>query len=130
MKYMKNLTVSQRIAFGLSLCGVVLHSYTAFVQGAPEINTFLIGLWLWSMLPYAIWFFVARKPTLAPLAIGALALCLPADAAMFYQVFVKPTSSTAALGLLFIPLWNLILIGPAGALIVGIARWGYRKLKA
>ncbi len=126
---MNESSASQRIAFGLSLCGVLLHSYTAFVQVGPEINTFVIGLWLWSMLPYAIWFFVARKSALAPLAIGAQVLCLTADAMMFYQVFVRPTSSTAALGLLFIPLWNLLLIGPAGALIVGVARWGHRKLK-
>jgi hypothetical protein len=39
---------------------------------------------------------------------------------MHYVVFVQPTGSTAALGLLFMPLWNLLLLGPIGLLVV----WG------
>lgn len=46
---------------------------------------------------------------------------LAADVFMHYSVFVAPKGSTAALGLLFMPLWNLLLIGPAGALLCWLA---------
>ena len=34
-----------------------------------------------------------------------------------YSVFIAPTSSTAALNLIWIPFWNLILICPIGLLV-------------
>ena len=37
--------------------------------------------------------------------------------AAFYSAFIHPTSSTAALGLLFMPLWNLLFFAPVGALL-------------
>ena len=39
------------------------------------------------------------------------------DAGSFYSVFLSPHSSTAALGYIFVPLWNLVVFVPLGGLI-------------
>lgn len=104
----------------LALCGVgvALHVYTALfkAEGGVGAIAFLVGLFLWSCMPYAIAAALAwrRKPVLG---LGAAAACLAADLFMHYNVFIAPKGSTAALGLLFMPLWNLLAIGPAGALL-------------
>ena len=49
----------------------------------------------------------------AGFAFGALA----GDMFMHYSAFINPKGSTAALGLLSMPLWNLALLGPMGTLV-------------
>ena len=104
----------------LALCGagVALHLYTAVfkAEGGLGAVAFLIGLLLWSCTPYAIAALLARGRH-AVWGLGAAAACLAADLFMHYSVFVAPKGSTAALGLLFMPLWNLLVVGPAGALL-------------
>lgn len=104
----------------LALCGagVALHLYTAVfkAEGGLGAVAFLIGLLLWSCTPYAIAAVLARGRH-AVWGLGAAAACLAADLFMHYTVFVAPKGSTAALGLLFMPLWNLLVVGPAGALL-------------
>ncbi|MDP3227225.1 MAG: hypothetical protein Q8N13_04520 [Acidovorax sp.] len=108
----------------LSLCaaGVALHLYTAFfkAEGGTGAAAFLIGLFLWSCTPYAIAAVLAWSRW-AAWGLGAAAACLAADVFVHYTVFVAPKGSTAALGLLFMPLWNLVAIGPAGASLFWLA---------
>lgn len=108
----------------LTLCsaGVALHLYTALfkAEGGSGAIAFLIGLLLWSSAPYAIAAVLARGRHVV-WALGAAAACLAADLFMHYTVFFAPKGSTAALGLLFMPLWNLVVIGPAGALLCWLA---------
>ena len=52
--------------------------------------------------------------------LGGAAASLLADIYMHYSVFVAPKGSTAALGLLALPIWNLLVIGPAGAVLLWI----------
>lgn len=113
-------------AFTFICCsiGVLLHLYTALFEADGGLNLFLIGLLLWSCLPYAAWALCARWPASQTFALGAAAASLAADGFMHYSVFIAPGSSTAAIGLLFMPMWNLIAIGPA----VGMAVWGVERL--
>jgi hypothetical protein len=110
------------ITLALSGAGVVLHLYTVFfkAEGGMDAIAFLIGLLLWSCTPYAIAALLARGRH-AVWGLGAATACLVADGFMHYSVFIAPEGSTAALGLLFMPLWNLLVIGPVGALLFWLA---------
>ena len=102
------------------MAGVALHLYTATFQAEGGPSLFLVGLFLWSCAPYAVslvLLLLARKPVLA---MGYGATSLGFDIYTFVTVFVRPSSSTAALGLIAIPFWNLVLFGPAGALIAWV----------
>ena len=103
------------IAFGLVLHSYIL-AYGLKNSGQAGVS-FSMGLWLLSIAPYLIaaslvWFF--RRPHAG---LGAVTMPPFLDAGMFYSVFIHPSSSTAALGLLFMPLWNLFVFLPLGALI-------------
>src|SRR5262245_3901552 len=107
----------RKLAFLLIGCGVLLHAYTAFFKAEGPFSGFLLGLMLWSWLPYigsAVLLLVWKN---AHVAFGAALFALGADMVAFYSAFINPTSSTAALGLLFMPLWNLLLFAPVGALL-------------
>ena len=114
------------LANALIAFGVALHSYT-LLYGLKNSSSgnygFSMALWLLSISPYAIagsfvWFF--RKPYAA---VGALVLPSIMDAGTFYSVLINPRGSTAALALLFAPLWNLFLFLLIGALI----GWWYER---
>lgn len=115
----------------LVLCGagVALHLYTVIFKAAGGEGVgayaFLIGLLFFASAPYAVAAWLARGRRVV-WGLGVAAACLVADLYMHYSVFVAPAGSTAALGLLFMPLWNLLAIGPAGALLAGIVHWALR----
>ncbi|HSC81682.1 MAG TPA: hypothetical protein VLC08_15090 [Chitinolyticbacter sp.] len=107
------------------LSGVLLHLYSLLFLASGGPNLFIATLFAWACLPYAV---AALLPKLRqPSAIGAgyAMAALTGDLYMHYAVFLRPQSSTAALGLLLMPLWNLVLIGPIGAVIA----WGWRRLR-
>jgi hypothetical protein len=107
--------------------GAVLHVCTTFRSGGKELDfegaAFLGGLLLWSCLPYVIWTSLAVIKEHSAMALGAATGTLGFDLYMHYGVFIAPTSSTAALGLLFAPFWNLVLFGPLGAAIEWPLSW-------
>ena len=108
--------------------GVLLHAYTVLFLAEGAFGFFQIGIFFWSCLPYAICVVMWKYGWTAPAAFGAT-FAGAADLWMHYQVFVAPRGSTAALGLLFMPLWNLFIVVPLGALLgswIG-KRWGRRK---
>jgi hypothetical protein len=112
------------LAFGFIACGILLHGYTAFFEAEGPFNGFLLRLLLTSWLPYAVcgaMLLTLRKPHAA---LGGALTTLAADLWAFYSAFINPQGSTSALVLLFMPLWNLLLITPVG-LITGwlISRW-------
>jgi len=100
-------------AFGLTLAAVLLHVYEQFAKSAAPS----IGWLLWAMLPYALCLAVlARSRSGLPATLGAL-VALAWDLNAYYDVFVHPTSSTAALAMIFVPLWSTIVFVPAAMLI-------------
>ena len=113
----------------LATCGLgaALHAYTAPFKAEGGAPAFLAGLFVWSCLPYAVVALVATWGRQPVIAFGAALGALAGDLFMHYSVFVAPKGSTAALGLLFMPLWNLLLLAPAGAVLAwALARWGRR----
>lgn len=114
-----------RVALAACAAGALLHLYTAVFKAEGGPSLFLAGLVLLSLAPYAVAALLARRPRGGPLALGFALASLLADGYMHYAVFVAPKSSTAALGLLFMPIWNLLVVGPAGA---ALAWLGHRLL--
>src|SRR4051812_24913556 len=101
------------MAYALLLFGVVLHTYTNVVEAqSPSF-----GWWLWPLTPYiagALVLLLFKRPQVT---VGALLIPAILDAGIFYSLFIPPTNSTAALGLLFVPLWNLVVFVPVGGAI-------------
>lgn len=108
--------------------GVLLHAYAVLFLAEGPFGLFHVGIFLWSCLPYAVCVVLWKVGWTAPSAFGAC-FAVAADLWMHYQVFIAPGGSTAALGLLFIPLWNLAIFVPLGALLGWwiSTRWGRRK---
>lgn len=125
---MPSSPTTKTITFALCGAGVALHFYTALfkAEGGMDAIAFLLGLLLWSCTPYAIAAALAGGHR-AVWGLGAAAACLAADLFMHYSVFVAPKGSTAALGLLFMPLWNLFVIGPVGALLCWLVQRVLRR---
>jgi len=106
-----------RLSLVFCIAGVALHLYTFAFQVDADLSPFLVGWFLWSCAPYAIalvLLLLAKKPILA---MGYSLASLGLDIFTFVSVFIRPASSTAALGLIVMPFWNLVLFGPVGALI-------------
>jgi len=116
------------LAVAAALSGIALHGYISLFKADGGPNPFTLGLWAWSAFPYAICLFVAlaRKRPLLVL-FGAVA-ALAVDLISYHSVFVAPTSSTAAVGLLFAPLINLLACVPLGMLAGrALEWWGNRR---
>jgi len=112
---------------------VVLHLYTVIFQAEDGFPFFLAGLLLWLCAPYGValgLLFFGKKPVFA---VGYAAASLGFDIFVFVSVFVRPASSTSALGLIAMPFWNLVLFGPAGAfmawLVIRVLSRKYQAMK-
>jgi len=107
------LSASRIAALAVMSMAVLLHAYEQVANSTPPS----IGWFLWSMLPYGVCLlFLLRSRSGVPGATGA-GVALVWDAITHYEVFVHPTSSTAALALIFVPLWSALLFSPIAMLI-------------
>jgi hypothetical protein len=107
------MSPSRVIALTLMAFGLVLHTFTWAVKSTH----FSVGFWLLSLSPYiaaSCLYFWARKPHAAA---GALVLPGLFDAGNYYSVFVDPTSSTSALGMVFVPILNIAVFVPTGTAV-------------
>jgi hypothetical protein len=94
--------------------GAALHAYESFwlASGGPAV-----GFFLWAVVPYAMCLVVAMASKSAIPALAGAVVALAFDLLAHYEVFVHPTSSTAALALLFAPLWNTLVFSPIAILL-------------
>jgi hypothetical protein len=93
--------------------GVALHTYTATVLA----SSFHAGFWLWSISPYLIVALMFWAGRLRFAVLGAVILPAIVDLLVHLAVFHAPQGSTAALGLVAAPLWNLVLFMPLGGVL-------------
>jgi hypothetical protein len=108
----------------LCALGVLLHIYQASLASPDAKPLVMFGLLIFSCLTYAIAWFMSRSKSRYMLGLGIALACLAADSVMHYSVFIAPKGSTAALGLLALPFWNLLVTAPVGAGIGWLlARW-------
>ena len=92
--------------------GTALHAYE-FLLGELRDTWFFF----WSMLPYVVCVVLTVLSRTAVLTIAATAVVLLLDTLTHYEVFVNPRGSTAALALLWTPLWNTIIFVP-GVMVI------------
>ena len=101
----------------LGVAGLALHLFEN--RGEPHP-----GLLLWSLLPYAFALGLSAFPALRRAAIAGAAVALAVDGLAHYLVFVRTQSSTAALALVFFPLWSTLAFVPAATLLAWLVlRW-------
>lgn len=102
------------LAWVLIALGVALHVYIdVFLSERPFSLFGLVGVILWPSLPYGLCA-VALRVWGPAAAIGGSGVALGLDAMSVYTVFIHPTSSTASLLLLFVPLYSLLIFTPLG----------------
>lgn len=112
--YPRWLTVAAPL---LALLLGVVHGASLLLTGEGGLDSFLFMLLAASLLPYVVCFLLAKLANNIGAALGGLLAVSVLDAAMYWSVFVQPRGSTAALGLLFAPVWKLFVALPVGALI-------------
>jgi hypothetical protein len=101
------------------LAGIGLHGYEHALESD---NGFSLGFFLWSVMPYGICV-AGLAMSWNPLSVGfAASVALGFDLLAHYSVFVHPTSSTAPLVLLFMPVYDTVLWIPAALLLAHLAR--------
>lgn len=102
----------------IACAGLLLHAWTAVVEAEGGPGLFALGLFAWSSLPYLACLLIALPRWGRPwLGVCGAAAALCVDALTWYSVFVAPDGSTAALGLLVVPLVNLIVVVPTAVLL-------------
>jgi hypothetical protein len=112
----------------LCVLGVLLHVYQFSLASTTASSWMLVGLLFLSCPPYAIAWALTTSKSWQLSGLGIALACLLADCLMHYAVFIAPKSSTAALGLVAMPLWNLLVTAPVGAGLGWlIARWLRQK---
>ncbi|GEM_PF-3371880 len=107
---------------------LALHAYTCFVAMPPA--AFTIGLFFAAITPYAAWSVAIFRRAGWPLVVAcvALPLMLGTDVIVYRETFVSPTSSTAALNLLFAPVSNAAISLIAlliGWLVSKVVEWAF-----
>jgi len=106
--------MAKRIAWLVIAIGVLLHVYIdVFLSDRPASVFGVLGVILWPFLPYALCA-AALRFWGASAAIGGAITALVLDALTVYAVFIHPTSSTAPVLLLYVPLYSLVIVTPLG----------------
>jgi hypothetical protein len=107
---------------GLLFVCVLPHLYvTAVATRGDGPWGFLLGLLAWNLAPV----FIGGAMLYSRFnrqGLGWLLATLVASLTAVWLGLVAPRGSTAALIFLFMPLWNLLFVGPAGALIATFAK--------
>jgi hypothetical protein len=109
--------------------GILLHAYIALFESSGGISKFAIGSFMWSCTPYiagTLLIIFIKLPF--EYAIGGIVIPLITDSMLYYEVFVNPTSSTAAIGYLYLPAWNLFIFLPIGIILSILLIKSYRKI--
>ena len=109
-------------AVGLFCAALILHGY----ENVALAEHFSPGFFAWALVPYAVFVFISCIAPMRIPAVAAGAVALLFDLLVHYDVFVSPKSSTAALALIFAPLWNLLVFGP----IALFATWSALRTRA
>jgi hypothetical protein len=115
----------------LVLLSLIPHLYVATV-GLREAGPsgFLLGVLAWSLVPVAIGARMAYSQS-PRFGVGWLLTTLASSTWAVWVGLLRPQGSTGGLIFLFLPLWNLALVGPAGVLLALLwSRYAGRRARA
>ena len=110
----ETLSTPDPVVIVVAAVGIALHLYENLFK-IP--GNFSFGWLLWPLTPYALCLIVSSFPATRVAAVAGVVVALLFDLVAHYDVFVNPKSSTAALALVFVPLWNTLVFSP-GAIFV------------
>lgn len=103
--------IARNLVWGAVALGAALQIYIAIAEVGQ-----LTGFFFWALAPYVLLAVLAfRMKKHFKLVLGA-AVALVVDYFTFQKVFINPTSSTAAIALIWMPLWTVIFFIPAAIL--------------
>jgi len=111
-------------SFYITGIGSIVVVVTSIVASA--FNPLAIPFALWSLLPYAVIFLAGRWMTNPWPAAGASLAALATELGVRASVFVWPRGSTAAIVLVFSPVYILALAAPLGAALGWVAGKAWR----
>ncbi len=94
--------------------GVLLHVYEQLLKSSG----FSLGWLLWALLPYGLCLVTSLLPSTRVPTIGGVVIALLFDLLVHYEVFVSPSSSTAALAMIFAPIWSSLVFSPLAIFLV------------
>jgi hypothetical protein len=113
------------VAKSIAGAGVVLVLATSAAAGAFSLGALVFAGW--ALVPYALLLLLARRiADRWSLAFAAVALLL-AELYVRAEVFLFPKSSTAALVLIFSPLYLTGVVLPAGLGVGWLSGWAWRR---
>lgn len=94
--------------FAMAVLGSTLHVY----EQAQAPDSFSMGWLLWALMPYAVCLAASAVPVTRTPSIVGVTVVLIFDLWIHYSVFISPAGSTAALVLIFAPLWSALVFAP------------------
>jgi hypothetical protein len=100
----------------VTIAALALHVYESRYSSAG----LSIGFLLWATLPYVLSVGMSSVSAIGRAATAGAVVALLFDISMYYSVSVNPKGSTAALGLLFMPLWNTLVFVPAATALAHV----------
>lgn len=110
--------------WALILCaalGVALQVHVWCFKAEGGFDWVAAGFLAWSVCPYALALAIGRRWRAPQTAWLGAALALGFDLVVYREVFVAPSSSTAAIALIFSPAVDLVLV--ALGTVIGYGAW-------
>ncbi|MBL8380262.1 MAG: hypothetical protein JNM79_20500 [Burkholderiales bacterium] len=97
--------------------GLLVLAREFFIQATQHSVEGAAVVFFWCALPFAVAAMIGVYPNLRAIAVGMASATLITTLYSHYVFFVEPGQTSDRLGLIFLPAFNLFLIGPAGGLI-------------
>ena len=110
---MTKMAVPRHLPTVTAAVGILLQAYISFFKTDGDFGLFSVGLFAWGSVPYVLCIVFARIAGPDYGLYGAIA-CLIGSMLTYFIVFVDPSSSTAAIHLLFSPAFNVFVFLPIG----------------
>lgn len=114
-----HLSAPHAAVVGMAMVGAALHASQLFpseISGGAAL-----GMFLWLMVPYGLSLLLSAFAALRTPAIAGAALALASDLLTHFSLLVDPQGSTASVVLMFVPLWNTVLLVPVATLVAWLA---------
>ena len=98
----------------ISILGVLLHLYEQIVKSTEPS----LGSLAWASLPYGVCLVASTVHSMRLPSSASAIVAFMFDLWAHYSVFIAPQGSTAALLLIFAPIWSSLVIVPVTMLVV------------
>jgi len=106
----------KQLTLAVASLGLALHAY----EQAALSTAFSLGWLLWALAPYAVCLVVLFSSSSGIPALCGVLVALGFDLIAHYDVFIHPIGSTAALSLVFVPLWDVLILCPVVMLVAAL----------